>query len=239
MILYKLDNAAARQILSSRALDEAILWPSMEKNVVGDERELNEGSLKALNEKLIEVIGTASGGESERALVRDVRETIQVSAPVAADAGFWRWLTVKYFFEAVQARHGAENELAKEANFGIGGKFEGLIARIWFRAEVAYDKSAPDPYWLARRGDQDFWRSHVLRVRYSNARIFVRELVKYQYPDDEEGPRLHASGKDGIRTLVKRIQAFHACSALEMASSEQVPPILEHLSVNLVAGVRA
>lgn len=239
MILFRLDNAATRQILQTLIAGEKVLWQSFEEQSLGDEPRLSEQSVKDLNVRMVDVITSVKGGGSERQLLRDVRETIQVAPFVAGDSGFWRWLTVKYFFDAVQSRHASDGELANEANFGIGGRFEGLITRVWFRADVAYDDGASDPYWLAGRGDQDFWRSHVLRLRYANARTFVRALVKFQYPGDEAMPRLHPSQKDGIRTFVKRIQAFHASSALEMASAELVPQILERLATNLAPGVGA
>ena len=44
-----------------------------------------------------------------------------------------------------------------------------------------YLNDVADPYELAVKGDQDFWRSHILRKRYSTSRSFVRALIAFQY----------------------------------------------------------
>jgi hypothetical protein len=73
-----------------------------------------------------------------------------------------------------------------------------------------------DPYHLARLGDIDFWRSHVLRQGYSNGRQFARALAQFQFP----GGKPHLS-IDDIRELAKRLRAARTNLIVEIMDRDR------------------
>lgn len=167
-----------------------------------------------------------------------LRETLDFPPEIVADDGFWRYLAIFHFYDVVVWRHpsGSEETHTKEANFGIGSKWENLVKRMWYRFEVAREDGAKDPYVLCRLGDQDLWRSHILRVRFSAARHAVKALLKYQYPDlDSKKPRLSTtSDKDkGIRMLVKIVRRIHATTVLEVMSLDEIVSLMANAGKHL------
>lgn len=85
---------------------------------------------------------------------------------------------------------------------------------MWLRADIGYDPKRKDPYELARRGDQDFWRSHVFRQSYGRCRTLVRALILYQFPDGS-GNNRPTLKNDEIRELAKRLRLLHANMVFE------------------------
>src|SRR5262249_16560689 len=113
------------------------------------------------------------------------------------DPEFFMWLTMCYFVDLVKFRFGPE---ANDANFGVANPREGLLFRLWLRAEIAYSLNEEDPYIYAKRGDMDFWRSHVLRPRYANARDFAKAFLRYQFRQDKAKLTIAQ-----VRELAKRL----------------------------------
>ena len=180
-------------------------------------------------------LGRQDAGDFESALVEPLHRTLRIDPMQAADREFWIWLSVRHFFDLVQYRHGDGERLANEANFGLRGKWDGLLCRVWFRAEIAFDSNRDDPYELAKLGDQDFWRSHVLRVRFGACRSLVKALVEFQYPDGSAGKaRLKTADKDtGIRMLAKLLRRTHATRALELYARADAHSLLAEISPDL------
>ncbi|WP_448575942.1 DUF6339 family protein [Thermomicrobium sp.] len=135
------------------------------------------------------------------------------------DDGFWRWLAVCHFREIIKLRHGRENERVDERNFGIGGLAENFVYRVWLRGEIAFDphRYPEDPYRLAIRGDQDFWRSHIFRQGYAASRSFAKAFVRFQYENHESG-RLST---DRIRELAKRLRRLRVNVVFEFLDEEE------------------
>ncbi len=164
----------------------------------------------------------------------DARATVLVHRAIPRDADllgdfdFWAWLALTRNAEVVLWRfppkrptEGGEWNLAPVLhNFGIGAsarrRSENYLYKLWLRAELALrDDGLGDPYRFARRGDVDFWTSHVHRQGYSAYRDLAGALIRFQYPDELEGePRLfpgqESEDKRGIRTLAKRIKRLQA-----------------------------
>lgn len=166
------------------------------------------------------------------------RATLELPPEVSGDHGFWRYVATVHMYDIVIWRHPAkeEGEFTKDANFGIGGKWENLAARMWYRFEVARDPTAADPYSLCRLGDQDLWRSHILRIRLGASRHVVRSFLKYQYPQlDPKKPRLPMSSKKdiGIRLFIKRLQRYHATTAFEVLTEDDALAIMNDLGQDL------
>lgn len=178
------------------------------------------------------------GGEFEVEAGEAFRKALDLPPEVFGDHGFWRYVALVYMYDIVIWRHppSKEGEFTKEANFGIGGKWENLAARIWYRFEVARDPKLEDPYSLCRLGDQDLWRSHILRIRLGASRHVIRTLLKYQYPNfDSNTPRLPMTSNksEGIRLFIKRLQRYHATTAFEVLTEDDTLAIMEGLGQDL------
>ena len=157
-----------------------------------------------------------------------------------ADHNFWTWLAVDYLADILEWRFGVEGRPAQPANYGIGTRTENLFFRLWLRAEMG-KASGLDPYELAKSGDQDLWRSHLLRQGYANARSIVRALLKLQ-----AGKLMHrnqpvkrvAGGDepDGVRMLAKRLRRMRANVVFEYLTPTQADALVLELSSDLKKG---
>ncbi len=148
-----------------------------------------------------------AGGAFEAQACPEIHRALPFDPQMLADYEWWTWLAVFHFRELVDWRHGGETGQAAPANFGIGNGSENLLYRMWLRADAGYDPKRSDQYELARRGDQDFWRSHVFRQGYGRCRSLVRALIRYQFPDGSiDRPTLKI---DEVRELAKRLRRLH------------------------------
>jgi len=194
----------------------------------------NEALLK-LNSDLLEIHkkhGCTQGAAFEANAAPLLHERLNLISHVAADSGFWRWLSLGPLIEVVFAR----NDQLRSEHIGLGSPWDCLLSRLWYRADIAIDLRSPDQYELVRYGDLDFWRSHLLRADYSACRELIRALIRFQYPSGSEGkPRLKPSGdsEDGIRQLSKRIKLRQATVAFELLTEESCSMMLEELSGGL------
>lgn len=171
-----------------------------------------------------------------------VHRELNLGPEAAATPDFWAWLTFCAVGGAlanlVKWRFGTE-EGHDPRNYGIttpANTFEGLFARLWFRGEIAYDPGSSDPYDLAKRGDVDIWRSHIIRPEFARCPIVRRELIRYQYPD--------ASGKRTLRNLhlrelVKLIRIGEASLAYELLDEKEVSSIIDALAKKAALQVNA
>lgn len=148
-----------------------------------------------------------AGGNFEAEACPELHKALPFDPQMLADYEWWMWLAVFHFRELVDWRHGGETGLAAPANFGIGNRSENLLYRMWLRADAGFDPDRSDPYELARRGDQDFWRSHVFRQGYGRCRSLVRALILYQFPDGSAGNPSLDTGE--MRELAKRLRRLH------------------------------
>lgn len=196
--------------------------------------------VRAVKAKFPEVLRPKDpkGGEFEIEAGEIFRKALDLPPEVAGDRGFWRYIAVAHMYEIVTWRHPAakEGDFTKLANFGLGTLWENLAARMWYRFEVARLPTGQDPYVLCRLGDQDLWRSHILRIRLGASRHVVRTLLSYQYPEkNSEKPRLSMSSKSdtGIRLFIKRLQRFHATTAFEVLTEDDTLAIMADLGKDL------
>lgn len=168
--------------------------------------------LAKIKAKFPEALGKRdqAGGQFEREACAVVHAAIPSEDPhMLADYDFWTWLALS-FRELVEWRHGGKEGVAHIANFGIGKREENLFYRLWLRAEIG--KADGTKYELSRRGDQDFWRSHIFRQDYGKCRAFVHALVKLQFPDPGDKARWDT---DHIRELAKRLRRVNATLIFE------------------------
>lgn len=165
------------------------------------------------------------GGEFEAIACEIVHSTLPSEPAMLGDPEFWAWLAVCAFHSLVDWRHGGREGKAALHNFGIGNHEENLFYRMWARADVVVDESIPDKYLLARRGDQDFWRSHVLRQSYGRCRQLVRALVEYQFPSDNRDDATLSTLE--IRALAKRLKALHPNIVLAYLSNDEARALVK------------
>jgi hypothetical protein len=92
------------------------------------------------------------------------------------DKEFWLWLTIYVCRDIVRWRHTSGGSLD---NYGVGDMTEGLLCRLFMRAQLVYDASDADPYRLAQRGTQDFWRSFMIRRNYASVKPMARAIAHF------------------------------------------------------------
>ncbi|MCZ7579229.1 MAG: hypothetical protein M5U21_00180 [Fimbriimonadaceae bacterium] len=153
------------------------------------------------------------------------------------DQSFWRWVAFVPLREAVVYRHGGKS-MPDKKNYGIGPLTENLAFRCWIRGDIACDDSASpflsERYAWARVGDQDLWRSFLIRARYSYAREMAKALLEFQHPDKSETRTLRAGDKTtGIRMLSKRLSRVHANVCLAALSKDECLQLLSELADGL------
>lgn len=165
---------------------------------------------------------------------RLVHGIVPAESEFLCDSEFWTWLSVIHFPELVEWRYGNPEGGTKLANYGIGSRAENLLFRLWLRAEIVLDESAKDRYHLADAGQIDFYRSHLFRQGYANARNFARALLRFQYPNaDVAAPKLKT---DQIRHLVKRLCRMRSNLLLEILPEEECRAVIEAEAAVVVAG---
>lgn len=160
---------------------------------------------------------------------RLVHGNVPGDAEMLCDPEFWIWLSVVHFSDLVEWRYRNPDGGTKLANYGIGSRTENLLYRLWLRAELVLDESAKDRYHLADAGQIDFYRSHLFRQGYANARNFARALLRFQYPNvDATEPKLKIIE---IRDLVKRLRRLRSNLFLEILPEEECRAVIEEEAV--------
>lgn len=159
---------------------------------------------------------------------RVIHTGLHVDNEVLADPEFWIWLAVTHFPDVVEwrYRYGKESSAAQLANYGVASRNENLLYRLWLRAELVLDEKAVDRYHLADSGQIDFYRSHLFRQGYANARNFARALLRFQYPkkSNPTEPKLKTLE---IRDLVKRLRRMRSNLFLEILPEEECRAVIE------------
>lgn len=169
--------------------------------------------------------------ESEAAVV--VHKLVPNEPLVLADFGFWMWLAVIHLPDLIEWRYllpnGRKGDLK---NFGVGARSENFLYRLWVRAEISLDQEAQDPYHLTRRGQVDFWRSHLIRQGYASVPSMARALVRFQYPTELKGePKLRIAE---MRELAPRMKRLRANLMYEVLDDTACYHLLEQESLHIV-----
>lgn len=228
---YRAISADRAAMLLGDLRDGEELGPD-HSEIRGDGAELPLATIQTLGGKLLKVkkgypktIGQRSreGGKFEREVCLIVHEALPRDDPhMLADPDFWTWLALE-FRDIVDWRHGGNDQIAKPANFGIGDWRENLFYRLWLRAELGRTGAKKDPYDLAKRGDQDFWRSHVFRIDYGRCRTLVHALVRAQF--DAKGKARWE--RDDIRAIAKRLTMANATLSFEALDDKAALELIE------------
>lgn len=171
------------------------------------------------------------GGEFEQQACEVVHRCLsRYDRDVLANLDFWTWLAVAKFSDLIEWRFNSHGKHAKPENYGIGKRTENLLFRLWLRAEIGRDEQGA--YTLAKTGDQDLWRSHILRPAYSNARYVAKAVLKLQ-AGLLKAKRLHPSDDDGVRVLAKRLSRLRANLMFEYLDMPRAEKLVSELSMDL------
>lgn len=153
------------------------------------------------------------------------------------DSSFWRWIALVPARAAVLYRHQYSMPPQKD-NYGIGPLKENLAFRSWLRADIAFDPTAQrfssDRYEWAKVGDQDLWRSLLIRTRYTYARELAKALLEFQHPN--KSPRRTLKPGDpytGIRMLSKRLTRLHSNQCFAAMTKDECLELISELSDGL------
>lgn len=155
--------------------------------------------------------------EAEAAIA--VHRALPRTHEALADEAFWLWLACVPLRGIVERRYRREEGGSVDpANFGLGSFAENFVYRLWLRADCVVDEAATSEearYALVRRGQSDFWRSHVFRQRYGAARPFVRAFVRSVYSDAAK-PGEPALPIEVVRLLAKRLRRLFSNLVVEV-----------------------
>lgn len=198
----------------------------------GEGSELSLGFLETLRQELASIKAMFPEGlknhEDDNRFEAVAAKAIHAAVPnnpeVVGDPDFWIWLTVVHFSHVVEWRYKRRKGGTTVANYGVGAKNENLLFRLWLRAEMVLDEQAADSYHLCGAGQIDFYRSHLIRQSYANARNFSRALLRFQYPNEDDRPNL---GVDHIRELVKRLRRLRTNLFLEILDEDECRKVIE------------
>jgi len=171
------------------------------------------------------------GGRFEAEACELVHKYLPYDSQAFADSTFWIWLATIEFSDIVEWRHGGHDRFAALSNYGINNRVENLIFRMWLRADIAYDHEAKDPYWLAKRGDQDLWRSHILRQSYASVRNLAQVFIEFQC-----GGKKNKLTTEDIRELAKRIRRLRANIMFEYLNKTQLREMISQQASGLKMG---
>ena len=238
----------ALRYLKSRQSDESVRLEDI-RRTTGSGDDMPKTPLEQLRDKLLKLKAKypsalrkkdPQGGKFESEACAIVHACLaDVDRQVLADQDFWTGLAVDNLADILEWRFGADGP-SQPANYGIGTRTENLFFRLWLRADLGKG-GGKDPYELAKTGDQDLWRSHLLRQGYANARSIVRSLLKLQsgqlISSNKPAKKLAAGDEPlGIRMLAKRLRRLRANVAFEYLTPSQSDALVLELSSDLKKG---
>lgn len=165
--------------------------------------------------------------EEGRASVELYRALDHVPIEVLDDPGFWRYLSLKYFWDFIQWR-----EAKPFANGNIGkyvnavSSTESVLPRMYLRAKAlaGTDQSLA---W-ALNSATDFWRSHVIRVQTGSAPALAAAFVRSQRDD-------HLTTGNGLRELAKVLNRSWTNVVLHVYDEDEAAALIGELRERVVA----
>jgi hypothetical protein len=107
-----------------------------------------------------------------------------VPVEILDDAGFWRFIGIRYFWSFTLWRESsalANNNIA--TYFSAKSSSESIPLRLYLRAQAMRDANGNFSLAEAVPEGTDFWRSHIIRVRTGRARVLAQAFAKLQSSD--------------------------------------------------------
>lgn len=239
---YTISPEDGARYLKARGSDDEVLLDDIIKTA-GSGEMVSNAALKDLEIKLTQVkkrfpatlrSKDPAGGKFESQACEIVHRCLEgLDAATLADYDFWTFLAVAKLSEIVDWRFGVKEGHANLANYGVGNRGENLIYRLWLRAELGKDDQLPDAYLLAKLGDQDLWRSHILRQGYANVRPVAKALLKLQAGLLKAKKLVGGDDKEGIRMLAKLLKRLRANVEFQFLKSEEVEEVVLEMCAGL------
>ena len=101
-----------------------------------------------------------------------------------------------------------------------------MYFRCWVRGHKLHSPDDPDPYFYAKKGTGDFWRSHILRTDVGKDRNFVKAFLDFNFAND--GTRLVSDPK--LRgKLIPGVRAWTSMASFSHLSYEECTDILTEI----------
>ena len=149
-----------------------------------------------------------------------------VPVPVLDDPGFWRYLSIDYFWGFIAWREKKPFENGNHMKYIDGrNQAECVLLRMFLRvAALGGAEHADLGYKLPRA--IDFWRSHVIRVRTATAPALTRAIVELQAAD-----RLMT---EDLREFAKRVNRTWSNVLLNIYNQTEAEDLLRELRTGLV-----
>ena len=144
-----------------------------------------------------------------------------VPTEVLDDLGFWRYLSVRYFWWFVSWRESGPIASGNVATYTSANRnTEQIPLRLYLRAKAIRNG---DDLGLASALEKstDFWRSHVIRVRTGTAPKVARAFAEMQ----KETPL----PTNPLREYARRLNRTWTNANLNLLSEEQAKALIEEL----------
>jgi hypothetical protein len=115
-----------------------------------------------------------------KASIQLLKALAHVPTPVLDDRGFWRFLSIRHFWEFIAWREEGPFSKGNQLKYVDAARStESVLPRMYLRARAVGGGSYADLAAAVAQGT-DFWRSHVLRVRSGSAPSVTRAFVRKQ-----------------------------------------------------------
>lgn len=154
-----------------------------------------------------------------KASIRLLEVLAEVPAEVLDDRGFWRFLSLHYFWEFIAWREEGPFSAGNYLKYvNAATNTESVLPRMYVRAKAVGGRAHGDLASAVRRGT-DFWRSHVVRVRTGSAPPLTRAFARRQ---SEE--RLTTRP---LREAAKRVNRVWANVVLHLYDDDEASELME------------
>lgn len=161
-----------------------------------------------------------------------IHSTLQLTADVAGDPDYWRWLTFSndgLGLQIVDYRYGDGSPgSAKRSHYALEDLADGTLAKLWLRANSVYLGKVGDYDLLGDLQDIDFWESHVLKIDFGRVpqltRAFVQFVINNELP---RGKNNDPAVDPGFRNLAPELTRRNATLAFEVLSEDECYELIE------------
>jgi hypothetical protein len=180
------------------------------------------------DEKYPDGLPKNAGGRFDAEIVEPIHKHLSLLATPdkLCQIGFWRWLSNVasngYFWDLIAWRF----EQRTQVNWAITSPRklkETLFFRCWLRGHRMLDPKRDDPYEYAKKGDSEFWRSHILRSDLGKDRVFVEAFLDFNFAPD--GTR-NISNKKLRTNLIPGLRAWASMGTFSHLSYEECTDII-------------
>ena len=149
-----------------------------------------------------------------------------VPVEVLDDRGFWRYLSLAYFWDFIEWR---EHNPFLKGNYMkyLDGEnsAESVLTRMYLRIAALGGSKYTELASAVERG-VDVWRSHILRVKTGTSPALTRALVRFQERNQLK--------RDDMRELAKRLNRTWTNVVLNIYDDSEAEALIAELSSDLV-----